>query len=313
MVLLYILKICQKKAVIKLIFGVAMQGIKNRVKLLHESIDSIDLMKDSDWKIGLNERKIKELEFHDRDRQGQDSSNQINKSNEGDTYEKFYGNKKYYDVVDRSSSYVKNWIKTEAKDNIFLDYACGNGNNARVASIAGAALSVGFDISGVSVENATRFAQDEGLKNIRFFQADAENTKLPNDSVDRVICSGMLHHLDLSYALPELRRIMKPGGKLLAVEALDYNPVIKLYRMLTPEMRTDWEKAHILSLADVKFSQRFFDLGCIKYWHVVGYAAGKFPFLKKPLSLIDQLLEKIPYIQRMSWMFTFELIKPYEK
>jgi len=290
-----------------------MYDLKNRVKSLHKSIDSIDLMNDADWKNTLNDRKIKELEFHDRDRQNQDSSNQVDPENAGDTYEKFYGNKKYYDIVDRSSSYVKNWINNEAKDNIFLDYACGNGNNARVAAKAGAALSIGFDISGVSVENASRFAQEEGLKNIRFFQADAENTKIPNDSIDRIICSGMLHHLDLSYALPELRRILKPGGKLLAVEALDYNPVIKLYRILTPDMRTDWEKAHILSLADVKFAKRFFELGVIKYWHVIGYAAGKFPFLRKPLGRIDQLLEKIPFIQRLSWMFTFELIKPHEK
>ena len=123
----------------------------------------------------------------------------------------------------------------------------------------------------------------------------------------------MLHHLDLSYALPELRRILKPGGKILAVEALDYNPAIKLYRMLTPDMRTEWEKAHILSLKDIEFAKRFFKLGEIKYWHVIGYAAGKFPSLHGVLDLIDRVLEKIPLVKRMSWMFTFELIQSDEK
>jgi len=290
-----------------------MKEIENKVKELNEAIDLIDLINDSEWKATLNDRKVKELEFHDRDRMNQDSNDQVDSAHEGDTFEKFYGNKKYYDVVERSNSYVQDWINKEAKGNIFLDYACGNGINARHAAKSGAVLSIGFDISGISVKNAIRFSKDENIKNTRFFQADAENTKIPDNSIDRIICSGMLHHLDLSYALPELRRILKPGGKILAVEALDYNPAIKLYRMLTPDMRTEWEKAHILSLKDVEFAKRFFKLGRIKYWHVVGYAAGKFPSLLRVLDLIDKILEKIPLVQRMSWMFTFELINHDEK
>jgi ubiquinone/menaquinone biosynthesis C-methylase UbiE len=290
-----------------------MKEIENKVQELNTAIDAINLIDDTEWKATLNDRKVKELEFHDRDRINQDSNDQVDSAQEGDTFEKFYGNKKYYSVVKRSNSYVQDWISKEAKGNIFLDYACGNGLNARHAAKSGAALSIGFDISGISVKNAIKFSEDENIKNIRFFQADAENTKIPDNSIDRIICSGMLHHLDLSYALPELRRILKPGGKVLAVEALDYNPAIKLYRMLTPDMRTEWEKAHILSLKDVNFAKRFFKVDKIKYWHVVGYAAGKFPSLLTLLDLIDKVLEKIPLVQKMSWMFTFELIKNDEK
>ena len=153
-------------------------------------------------------------------------------------------------------------------------------------------------------------AMEEGVvANTRFFQADAENTKLPDNSIDVIVCSGMLHHLDLSYALPELRRILKPGGKILAGEALDYNPAIKLYRMITPAMRTDWEKAHILDLSDVRFATRFLDLHKIRYWHVFGYIGGKVPVLFPFFVAVDIFLEKIPYIQRMAWIFTFELHK----
>lgn len=283
--------------------------MNTNIEQLNKAIDDIEKIKDSEWLRTLNSRKIKELEFHDRDRTNQHIDNQVDEEVEGDTFEKFYSNKKYYKIVNRSNSFVQNWIKKESKDNVFLDYACGNGFNARIAATSGALLSLGFDISGVSVENSIKFAKEDKLEDIRFFQADAENTKLPDNSIDRIICSGMLHHLDLSYALPELRRILKPGGKILAVEALDYNPAIKLYRMLTPDMRTEWEKAHILSLKDIRFAKRFFKVDNIKYWHVVGYVAGKFPFLTKFLDVIDRVLEKIPYIQRMSWMFTFELIK----
>ena len=273
---------------------------------LLKKIDEIDRISDQAWQASLNDRKLKELQFHDKDR----DKSVVKETISSDTYEQFYGNKKYYSAVKRSNIFMKEWIATEGKNKIFLDFACGNGENAIFAAKSGAALSLGFDISGVSVQNASNAASAAGLgHNIRFFQADAENTKLPDNSVDAIVCSGMLHHLDLSFALPELRRILKPGGKVFAGEALDYNPLIKLYRYLTPAMRTDWEKAHILDLTDVDFCSRFLDVREIRYWHVIGYASGKFPILFPILDRIDQVLEKIPYIQRMAWIFTFVLQK----
>jgi SAM-dependent methyltransferase len=281
--------------------------INDDVRKLIEHINSIDRISDAEWIATLNDRKLKELEFHDRDR----DNTVVKKAQESsDTYEKFYGNKKYYRATKRSNEFVLDWIKRECIGKVFLDYACGNGSNAIYAASSGAALSLGFDISGVSVQNARQIALDRGIvSNIRFFQADAEATKLPDDSIDIIICSGMLHHLDLSYAMPELRRILKPGGKILAVEALDYNPAIKLYRLLTPAMRTDWEKAHILDLSDVNFANRFLDVVNVHYWHVFGYIGGKLPILFPLLDALDRILEKIPYVQRMAWIFTFELIK----
>ena len=193
---------------------------------------------------------------------------------------------------------------------MFLDYACGDGGSAIRAAKAGASLAIGIDISPVSIQNARRDAAAAGVSENTFFvQADCENTRLPDVSVDRIICSGMLHHLDLSYAFPELRRILAPNGKILAVEALDYNPAIKLYRMRTPEMRTEWEKAHILSLKDVQFARHFFDTGEIRYWHITGILAPHLKPVAPILHMLDGVLTKIPFIQLMSWIFTFELLK----
>lgn len=265
-------------------------------------IDEIDRVSNQAWLQSLDKRKRAELDFHnrDRDRQAAESLDQ-------DTYEKFYANKKYYNTVGLSQHYVAAWIRQHAPGKVFLDYACGNGMLAVQAAQAGAALSLGLDISDVSVRNAQADAAAMSLSNARFFQADAENTRLPDGSVDVIICSGMLHHLDLSYAFPELRRILAPAGRILAVEALDYNPAIKLYRKLTPAMRTEWESSHILSLKDVDFAKRFFDIGELRFWHVISYAAGRFPALLGLLNRIDSVLTRIPWIQRLAWIFTFEL------
>jgi SAM-dependent methyltransferase len=122
----------------------------------------------------------------------------------------------------------------------------------------------------------------------------------------------MLHHLDLSYAFPELRRVLRPGGRILAVEALNYNPAIKLYRRLTPEMRTDWEKNHILSFKDLRFAERFFHVENVRCWHIVSMFASYANFMAAlpVLNLIDAGLTRIPGIRLMAWIFTFELVKP---
>ncbi len=276
-----------------------------RVQTLRDAVDQLQRITDAAWLSSLDDRKRKELEFHDRDR---DRSKRAAAANDKDTYERFYGNKKYYGTVSLSTRYKDDWLAREVPGKVFLDYACGNGANAIAAAQAGAALSLGLDISRVSVENARRDAAALGLSDkTLFFQADAENTKLPDGCVDVAICSGMLHHLDLSHAFPELRRILAPGGRILCFEALDYNPLIKAYRLLTPAMRTEWEKAHILSLKDLRYARRFFEVRNVRFWHVTSYAGAHVPGILPVLNALDALLTRLPLVQLMSWMFTFEL------
>ncbi len=280
----------------------------NNIQTLRNKVKEIESITNSEWIESLDDRKMKELEFHNKDRDPEfvDLANK-----DQDTFEKFYGNKKYYKTTKLSVDYIDKWIETNSRGNVCLDYACGNGIYALKMAKNNASLVLGLDISDVSINNCKISAKEQSLeRDTLFFQSDCENTMLPDSSIDILICSGMLHHLDLTKAFPEMMRILKPGGKVLAIEALDYNPAIKLYRMLTPEMRTEWEKAHILSLKDIRFAKNFFEIGELRFWHVTSYIAGKFPTLLPLLNLIDRILTKIPLIKLMAWVFTFELIKP---
>jgi len=198
-----------------------------------------------------------------------------------------------------------------------LDYACGNGERALQAAQAGAALSVGLDISDVSVANAREAAVELGVTDHCYFvQGDCESTELPPNSIDTVLCSGMLHHLDLNRAYPELHRILKPGGRLLGVEALGHNPIIQMYRDKTRHLRTKWEAQHILKVGDIERASRWFDHGEIRFWHLAALAA--VPFRRTSLfgaalavgETLDAVLLRTPGFRLMSWQVTFELIKP---
>ena len=267
----------------------------------------------ADWFTALSERKRRELEFHNVSKQTRELAAEL----PHDTYERLHANKKYYSVARGSIEYVRGWLERWVPGAVFLDYACGNGDQTIRAAKLGSALALGIDISDVSVANARHQAEAERVADrCVFVQGDCENTGLPDACVDIVLCCGMLHHLDLSYAFPEMRRILKPGGRVLALEALGYNPAIALYRRLTPAMRTDWEKDHILSLRDVGFAARFFEVGEVRYWHLTSLLATflrrrprAFETTLRALEALDSLVLRVPGVRLMSWQFTFELIK----
>lgn len=260
-------------------------------KELMMHLEEIAKIPNKEWMNDLVDRKREESEFFD---QGPEKP--------------FATKGKFYTTVNKSIEYTENWIAKNTKGKVFLDYACGEGGNSIRAAKAGAKLSIGIDISNRAIQKAKEEAGKLGLKNIFFFQGDAENTHLPDNCMDTIICSSVLHHMDLSYVFPELRRILAPNGKILAIEALDYNFLIKLYRMLTPATRTEWEKHHIVSLKDITFAKRFFNIGEIRYWHITSYGGAFIPSMLPFFNMLDSVLTKIPLLRLMAWILTFELL-----
>ena len=202
-----------------------------------------------------------------------------------------------------------------------LDLGSGGGIDVLLSArrVGPSGKAYGLDMTDEMLALARENQRTAGVTNVEFFKGEIEHIPLPDNSVDVILCSYMLHHLNLEYAYPEMHRILKPGGCVLACEALDYNPLIKLYRRLTPEMRTEWEKEHILSLKDVRAAKGFFNVGAIRYWHVFSFlggflrgAPGLFGEAMKILNAADRFLVRIPGVQLMAWQFSFELFKPLE-
>jgi ubiquinone/menaquinone biosynthesis C-methylase UbiE len=264
------------------------------------------------WLDGLSERKRREVVFHDADRARLAEVGAENR-------EQSAANRKYYTVTRAVQNYVDNWILRNAEGRIFLDYACGEGRPTLLASGV-ADLAIGLDISPASLNLARHLADSSGAGDRTLFvHGDCEKTGLPDSCIDVIFCCGMLHHLDLSYAVPELRRILKPGGRVLAMEALNYNPLFRLYRRFTPDLRTEFESQHILSLKDLAFMSRFFTVKNVQYWNLATLLAtpfrrtAAFDSVLRLLERADKCLLKVPGLAQMAWMFTFELEKQDEE
>lgn len=275
----------------------------DRVASLRSWLDSQPITMGRAWVAELEERKREEAVFHDRDRAHDPARRQD------------AANRRFYAATAPVEAFVSEWTSRHVAGKVFLDYACGNGRNAIRAARQGAALAIGIDISEVSVENARRAAAAAGVGDrCAFLQRDCEDTGLPAGAIDVCVCSSMLHHLDLDRAYPELARILAPGGRILGHEALAYNPLIQLYRALTPKLRTAWETRHILSLGDVRKARRWFRVGSIRYFLMTSPLATLLPDgapRRTALAVahpLDAVLTRIPLLNRLSWQFTFELI-----
>jgi ubiquinone/menaquinone biosynthesis C-methylase UbiE len=77
---------------------------------------------------------------------------------------------------------------------------------------------LGLDPSSKLLELAGRHASATRFP-IDFLQASAEEISLASASVDTVVCTFTLCSIpDVRHALREMRRVLKPGGRLLFVE-----------------------------------------------------------------------------------------------
>ena len=94
-----------------------------------------------------------------------------------------------------------------------------------------------INISEAELCHGRRKAAVCGL-DIDFRLMDAHRLAFPDNSFEVVFGFGILHHLDYAVALDEIRRVLRPGGRMIFNEPLDMNPLGVLVRKMTPKART---------------------------------------------------------------------------
>jgi ubiquinone/menaquinone biosynthesis C-methylase UbiE len=125
-----------------------------------------------------------------------------------------------------------------------LDVACGSGEPSIsiAALLKGRGEVVGVDMAAEPLKVARVRAEKRGLENVEYIQADVHALPFGDNSFDRVTSRlGVMFFGDLGKALGEMRRVLKPGGRvaLLAWGAMEqpyFETTIGTARRVRPEL-----------------------------------------------------------------------------
>lgn len=96
-----------------------------------------------------------------------------------------------------------------------LDVGCGAGGKSLYYASLGAKRVVGIDVVERYKEEAEQLAMELGISGFEFYVRDAKDTKFDDATFDTVIMNDAMEHVAQPEAvLKELKRILKPGGRI---------------------------------------------------------------------------------------------------
>jgi SAM-dependent methyltransferase len=214
---------------------------------------------------------------------------------------------KYYAISRRARDCYLREILDGCEDKLVLEYGCGSdGSDAFTLARSGAKV-FGIDISPVAVSQSIAMAKKECLEDkASFFVEDAEELSFPANHFDIIVGSGILHHLDLEKSIKEICRVTRNGAKVVFIEPLAYNPILNIYRILTPSLRTKTE--HPLTYHDLKLINQYFESVELHFFCFTSLFASCFisnslydTLLCVLESIDDYLFTKFPFTCYLAW------------
>jgi ubiquinone/menaquinone biosynthesis C-methylase UbiE len=118
-------------------------------------------------------------------------------------------------IMDRLMGYLN-----PRPDAVFLDAGCGTGEHAVRIAQRGYAC-IGVDISERVLCSAWKKAEESDLRfSLSFVCQSLESLAFPDNTFDVVHCRGVLMHIpEWEAALDNLCRVLKPGGRIVILEA----------------------------------------------------------------------------------------------
>lgn len=199
-----------------------------------------------------------------------------------------------------------------------LDLGCGAGQYLLGLSDLGI-KSFGADISKDMLDISSEKLLKAKLNNGNLLCADCYNVPLQSNKFDLIICIGVLEYLNKeAAALSEIRRMLKPGGKLIATLPNFYklrnliNPYYYLIRVWSylfgksakkksstsvGEIKIDFGVSTVTRYNLIKAKKMFADAG-LNLVDFQGYCFGPFSLWKKELFSLDTSISLSNKIER---------------
>jgi ubiquinone/menaquinone biosynthesis C-methylase UbiE len=219
---------------------------------------------------------------------------------------------KFYSITGDIFDRFHQCLRNSSKDARVLECGCGLGQSI-FALDQDVNEVIGIDISEIALKQAVKRRGSERIHS-QFSLMDAHSLGFASDSFDLIYGTGILHHLRIDDMIKELGRVLAPAGKAVFIEPLGQNPLLNIYRALTPNIRSSDE--HPLTVSELYLLSSYFDKVGLDYYYLTSLGAvpfQKFPggrVLLKFLMYVDQHLLELPLLQPYAWMVFIELDAP---
>lgn len=126
-------------------------------------------------------------------------------------------NSKRWDHNNHYHSFLLNQLSI--RGNTALEIGCGTGEFSRLLAQRFDRV-IAIDLSPKMIEVAKRNSQQ--FLNINFQVADVLQWQFPQEKFDAIASIATFHHLPLEKLLPPLKAALKPGGKLIILDLIEY-------------------------------------------------------------------------------------------
>ena len=203
--------------------------------------------------------------------------------------------------AERRCDYMISRLGLKAGDSV-MEIGCGPGLNSFMLTQKTGASVLGTDLCVPFIEEAR---QHYPLPNLRYEVRDFNDFALfEGETFDGIVGNGILHHLyyHLDTALVNMRRLLKPGGRIVFLEPNLYNPYIYLI-FSYPSWRT-WAR---LEPDEMAFTRSFITQALAKAGYrkiVVEFRDFLLPGIPsvfiQPSILLGSILEKIPVVKSVA-------------
>jgi SAM-dependent methyltransferase len=118
-----------------------------------------------------------------------------------------------------------------------LDVGCGAGIFLPILSPMCQELT-GIDVVPAFVQESERTIERFGLKNTRVMVGQSEGLAFPDNAFDVAILLHVVHHLaDIPGTMAEVKRVTRPGGRIIIYEPNKLNPAIFVMHTVDPNER----------------------------------------------------------------------------
>jgi SAM-dependent methyltransferase len=183
-----------------------------------------------------------------------------------------------------------------------LELGCGPGDYTVMLARRGSRVTA-IDIAPASLDITCLRSQSSRVASVvHVCWMAAEQLAFPSQTFDWVVGFGLLHHADLTKLGPEVRRVLRPGGRALFREPLGTNPILQFARECLPYRGKHRSlNENPLDYDDIDQVGRFFRSTRVREFYLfsmISRIVGKEMSFPALWSLDEFLLERLPPVRR---------------